>query len=166
MLLSLCFRFIPHTVRRWGRLLDAETPEQLPAQRRHVGREFFSGWSLFDQPERLLQPRIQQIHEVQDHGLRHHRQAQSAFVQFAVMTDDQVLQYCLDLDGEVWLFCRVAFQDLQAERDVLHELTPRRVAKAHAGDLERLDFAEVVEDRTRDQPIKLQPRKLARQNGG
>src|SRR5271155_4376730 len=48
------------------------------------------------------------------------------------------------------------FKDLQAERDVLYQLAPRRVGETNTGQFQRFDLPKVVKNGSSDEPIQVE----------
>ena len=128
---------------------------ELSLQRRHVGGPFLSGWALVDQPPSLVQPGVELIQVVENNGFRRSRSPQCASIDLAVVTDNEVLQHVLDLDGKSFHPRHVSLENLQTQGDVSYELAARRVAQAARG-AKLLDLADVVEDGSSNQPIPIE----------
>src|SRR5438046_8253548 len=128
---ALMLLYLLDGLRSSSRLRRFESSEQLPFERRDIRCELFSGRRRIDQPQHLFQSRVHQIQERERKGLRQHRPPQCAFIQVAVMAHDEMLQDSFEFQRKPGETPDMPLKDLQAKRDVLDELAPRRVGETN-----------------------------------
>jgi len=135
----------------------------LPSQRRHISRPLIAGGRLIDDPPHLFEAGVQFVQGMQNHGFGQHRLAEGAFLHFAVMADDKVLQQGLEHQRKILEPCQVPFEDLETQGHVTDELPARAVAEAPRS-CEFLDLADVMEDCAGYEQIKIEARIVLRQS--
>src|ERR1035441_6742803 len=72
------------------------------------------------------------------------------------MAYDEVLKDGLEVQGKPGEASYVLLEDLQAERDVLDQLAPRRICEANTRQFQRLDLPKVVKNGSSDEPIQVE----------
>ena len=72
------------------------------------------------------------------------------------MAHDEVLQDSFEFQRKPGKTPDKPLKDLQAKRDVLDELAPRRVGETNPRQFERFDLPQVVKNGSSDEPIQVE----------
>src|SRR5689334_24680455 len=82
------------------------------------------------------------------------------------MAHDEVLEDGLELQWKSGEASCMLLEDLQAECDVLDQLTPRRVGETNTRQFQRFDLPKVVKNGSSDEPIQVEAGIVGRQCRG